>query len=224
MSTCSGTLVDGSSHPGPGWLHPHLLLGGNGPQTKRVSVPFGRQMKRARPRHGSYRSLGSEQWVPYMRTKITSVSDGRPPFRYFCHLSYVVLFWCERLSQTVFNHVYSTLFWQLCGSRPTSQFAFHVTLCVWWRKRDLVETILVVIISFLTSFSETIQDRKNSLSFAGSCPVSTYGFRTKNIPKKHKVVAERGCCVVKVGDLVANKVPRKWLLLQNFDNPNDEWL
>ena len=40
-------------------------------QTKRVSVPIGSQligtaqMKRARPRHGSHRSHGSEEWVPH---------------------------------------------------------------------------------------------------------------------------------------------------------------
>ena len=87
MKTRSGTLVDGSNHPGPGILHPHLLPGENGTQkrrvsvlignhrpigaaqTKRVSVQFGSQligtaqMKSARLRHGSHRSHGSEEWV-----------------------------------------------------------------------------------------------------------------------------------------------------------------
>ena len=38
MKTRSGTLVDGSHHPGPGTLYPHLLPGKNGTQTRRVSV------------------------------------------------------------------------------------------------------------------------------------------------------------------------------------------
>ena len=33
-----------------------------------------------------------------MTTKITPVCDGQPSFRHFCHLSCVVLLWCERLS------------------------------------------------------------------------------------------------------------------------------
>ena len=64
---------DRSSHPGPGLLHLHHLPGKNGAQTKRVSVPIGSQligtaqMKRARLRHGSHRSHGSEECVPYQR-------------------------------------------------------------------------------------------------------------------------------------------------------------
>ena len=85
MKTRSRTLVDGSSHPGPGLLHPHLLPGEDGAQTRRVSVQIGNhqpigvaqtkrvsipigsqligtaQMKRARLRHGSHRSHGSEE-------------------------------------------------------------------------------------------------------------------------------------------------------------------
>ena len=38
MKTRSGTLVDGSHHPGHGILYPHLLPGKNGTQTRRVSV------------------------------------------------------------------------------------------------------------------------------------------------------------------------------------------
>ena len=37
----------------------------------------------------------------------------------------------------------------------------------------------------------------------------------------HKVLAERGCCVVEV-NLVVNKVPCQWALLEDFNNPNDE--
>ena len=49
-------------------------------------------------------------------------------------------------------------------------------------------------------------------------------FPPKEHTNNHKVVAERGCCVVKVEDLVANKVPREWVLHENFNNPNDERL
>ena len=38
------TPPDGSIHPGPGLLHPHLLPGKNGAQTRHVSVLFGSQL------------------------------------------------------------------------------------------------------------------------------------------------------------------------------------
>ena len=91
-----------------------VLIGNHQPigvaQTKRVSVPIGSQligtaqMKCARLRHGSHRSHGSEEWATSptrtftrasMTTKVTSVCDGRQSFRHFCHLPFVVLFWCE---------------------------------------------------------------------------------------------------------------------------------
>ena len=62
----SGTQPDGSRHLGPGLIHPHLLPGENGAQTKRVSVLIGNQLigkariKRARILHGSHVSLGNE--------------------------------------------------------------------------------------------------------------------------------------------------------------------
>ena len=76
---------------------------------------------------------------------------------------------------------------------------------------------------FLTSLSETIQD-ENSCSLVGSCQVSIvsrHGFTQKEHTNNHKVVAELGYCVVKNEDLMENKVPREWVLLENF-NPNDE--
>ena len=70
-------------------------------------------------------------------------------------------------------------------------------------KKDFTESILVVII-FLTSLSETIQERKNSLQFlVGSCLVSIVFRHVRSTPKErsnnHKVVAERGCCVNRRG-------------------------
>ena len=62
----SGTQPDGSSHLGPGQLHPYLLPGANGAQTRRVSVPIGSQLigtaqtKRVRLRYGSHISHGNE--------------------------------------------------------------------------------------------------------------------------------------------------------------------
>ena len=60
----------------------------------------------------------------------------------------------------------------------------------------------------------------------GSCLVSIVSrhvrFPQKELTNNHKVIAERGCCVVKVEDLVVNKVPREWVLLEDFNNPNDE--
>ena len=35
--------------------------------------------------------------------------EVRPSFHHFCHLSFVVLFCCERLSWTIFSHVFHTL-------------------------------------------------------------------------------------------------------------------
>ena len=42
--TRSGTPPDGSIHRGPGLLHPHLLPGKNGAQTRRVSVQVGENL------------------------------------------------------------------------------------------------------------------------------------------------------------------------------------
>ena len=53
METRSRTQPDGSSHPGPGLLHPHLVPGNNGAQTRHMS-------KRVRLRHGSHTSRGNE--------------------------------------------------------------------------------------------------------------------------------------------------------------------
>ena len=40
----NGTPPDESIHPGPGQLHPHLLPGKNGAQTRLVSVVIGSQL------------------------------------------------------------------------------------------------------------------------------------------------------------------------------------
>ena len=64
--TKSGTPPDGSIHPGPGLLHPHLLLGKNEAETRHVSVPIGSQLigtaqtKCVRLRNGSHISRGNE--------------------------------------------------------------------------------------------------------------------------------------------------------------------
>ena len=66
MKTKSGTQPDGSNHPGPGLLHPHLLPGKNGAQTRHMSVLIGSQLigtahtKCVRLRHGSHTSRGNE--------------------------------------------------------------------------------------------------------------------------------------------------------------------
>ena len=49
----------------------------------------------------------------------------------------------------------------------------------------------------------------------------TYGSQ-KEHTNNHKVVAERGCCVVNLMGLVVNKVPREWVLFEDFNNPNAE--
>ena len=80
-------------------------------QTKRVSVPNGTQLigtaqsDEAR-KATAWQSPFSWQWRmstsptrtftrASVTTIMTSVCDGRPSFRHFCHLSFVVLFWCE---------------------------------------------------------------------------------------------------------------------------------
>ena len=65
--------------------------------------------------------------------------------------------------------------------------------------------------------------RQNSCSFVGSFLVSFVSRRLRFPQKEHinnpKVVAERGSCVVKVLDLVANKVPREEKCLRTSTIP-----
>ena len=100
-------------------------------------------------------------------------------------------------------------------------------LCAQSRERDLAESILVVIITSWPCCQKRSKTERIPCSFLGSCLASTVSrhvrFTQKEHINNHKVVAERGCCVVKVNDLVANKVPREWGLLEIFNNPNDEW-
>ena len=83
-----------------------------------------------------------------------------------------------------------------CWPKATSQFALmRCHLCALGRKRDFIETILLIII-FLTLLSETIQEnRKNHHSFVGSCLVSTVSRHVRSTQKEHindrKVAAER---------------------------------
>ena len=89
-------------------------------------------------------------------------------------------------------------------------------------------SISFVVIIFLTSFSEAMKEnRKNHYSFCGflsrvNCILS------RTVSTEHtsnrRVVAGRCCLVVLVGDLVANRVPREWILLENFNHLNDERL
>ena len=66
MVTKSGTPPDGSIHPGLGRVHPHLLPGKNGAQTRHVNVLIGIQLigtaqtKGVSLRHGSHISYGNE--------------------------------------------------------------------------------------------------------------------------------------------------------------------
>ena len=50
----------------------------------------------------------------------------------------------------------------------------------------------------------------------------TYGLHRKNRSTNHKVVAERGCCKRRRENLVGNRIPREWVLLENFHNTNDD--
>ena len=85
--------------------------------------------------------------------------------------------------------------------------------------------------SYLPDFVVVRNDPRQKwfLQFCGFLSsVNCFSSRTVFTEKEHdnnrKVVAERGCCMVKEEDLVVNKVPRKWVLLEDFNNPNDEWL
>ena len=75
---------------------------------------------------------------------------------------------------------------------------------------------------FLTSFFRNDPRQNESLQFCGSCLVSIVPRHVRFTQKEHKVVAERGCCVVKIEDLVVNKVAREWVSCEDFNNPNDE--
>ena len=100
--TRSGTPPDGSVHPGPGQLHPHLLPGKNGAQTTHVSVLIGSQLigtaqtKCVRLRYDSHTSHGNEviftDRYKCTTTKTTSFCDGV----HFCAISATCLVCCER--------------------------------------------------------------------------------------------------------------------------------
>ena len=67
----------------------------------------------------------------------------------------------------------------------------------------------------------------NIQSGATPCIVSIVS-RHERFPQKEHSKNQRGSGAVllrgEVEDLVANKVTREWVLRQNFNNPNDEWL
>ena len=89
-------------------------------------------------------------------------------FRHFCHLSCFVVRDCHSPLSFEEHFVLMPVWLKANQSVCTSwEFGVHCDA-----KRDLIETILVVIIS-LTSLSETIQKKKNHCSFVGSCLVST---------------------------------------------------
>ena len=114
------------------------------------------------------------------------------------------------------------------AQKPTSQlhFMWPCLVCP-VTKKDLADTILVVITSSWPRRQKRSKTERVPSSFVGSCVVSFVSrhvrFPQKEHTNNHNVAAERGCCVEKVEDLVSNKVPRDWVLLGNFNNPNDEW-
>ena len=63
-------------------------------------------------------------------------------------------------------------------------------------------------------------------SFEGSCVVCTVSRHSRFTQKEHmnnrKVVTERDCCVIRVADLIAIKIPREWILFEDCNNANDE--
>ena len=52
----------------------------------------------------------------------------------------------------------------------------------------------------------------------------TYGLHRKNSINSHKVVAERLVLFLRreEEDRVVHRIPREWVLLENFNNVNDE--
>ena len=78
-------------------------------------------------------------------------------------LWYLALMWATVIAR--FHHVYS-IWSDYCLAQGKLHFMWFC-LCVLWRKVDLNETVSGVIIFFLTSSSETTQDRKNSSKFWG---------------------------------------------------------
>ena len=113
------------------------------------------------------------------------------------------------------------------GSRSTSQFAprGNLLVCI-VTKRDFTESILVVII-FLTSLSETIQDIMNFIQFWVLVSCLQYSCHVRSTQKERinnqKVVAEHFVFLRRKGeDLVVHRVPREWVLLEYSNDANDE--
>ena len=96
-----------------------------------------------------------QQWV----SRATIFSSFLP-----CVLCCLVLLWATVIAR--FSHLCSILFWcLLVQGQPVSLHSWNVICVLWWRKRDFIETIFLIII-YLTLLSETIQEkRKNHQKF-----------------------------------------------------------
>ena len=94
-------------------------------------------------------------------------------------------------------------------------------------KRDVTETILVVVI-FLTSLSETIQEKECLTVFVGGLMSSVYCISSRTVYTEGTVQQPQGGSGArlllgrKVEYLVVHRVPREWVLLENFHNTNDK--
>ena len=85
----------------------------------------------------------------------------------------------------------------------------------------------LVIIIFLTLLSETIQEKRKIVTvFVGSCLVSVHSIPSRTVYTErtysHPQSGSGACGLLKEEDLVVHKIPREWVLLENFKFVNDE--
>ena len=99
-------------------------------------------------------------------------------------------------------------------------------LCVQWRKRDPAEIILAVIISSWPRCQKRSKtERILAVLWFLSC-VNCISSRTVSTEETYQQPQSgSGARLLrgkKVEDLVVNKIPREWVSLEDFNNPNNE--
>ena len=123
---------------------------------------------------GSWQSPFSWQWLTSSSRTFT-----RAFMTIFSALLPLVLFCCERCER---------LSWP---TRPTSQFALmRCHWCALWRKRELIETILAIIV-FLTFLSVTIQRRERIITVLWVLVKCLPYFVTNGLHRKNSINGHR---------------------------------
>ena len=171
----SGTQQDGSSLPGSGPLHPHLLRGGNGAQLKHIK-------KLVRQRHGSHTSRGDE--VIFTEPHKGIHGDAHDVcwwwisfFRQFCHLFCLLCETCETVI---------VFFMQQAGPFKSTPFRLFLDS---FAQGQLVSAYFLISFMFVVTKKGVRWDylcyhhladvlsvsilKTNCQSFVGSCVLST---------------------------------------------------